>query len=108
MTDWLAQIKARLEAATPGPWYSYGDELVARRDTNRDFSAFGNYREISVYGEDLEFIANAPTDIATLLKAIEVKDRFIKNILEVEMSWRLIESIGKEALEWTPEKDEKK
>ncbi len=47
----LAALRARLDAATPGPWHGWSVTAVRH--------------------EDMQLIAHAPTDIATLLAAAE-------------------------------------
>jgi hypothetical protein len=77
----LDEIRARLEAATPGPWYAESFAGI--------FSAAERLREVDESGSlvaddplcvvgdcintdsDTEFIAHAPEDIAWLLKVAE-------------------------------------
>ncbi len=84
MTDRLSEIRKRLEAATPGPWMWWtscswrrlGTEdqsttimepITQQCDNHPDlYFRNGGYR-----GPDATFIANAPTDIAYLLRVIE-------------------------------------
>lgn len=75
MTIDLKSIKARLEAATPGPWQIYYEAIVdciADKDTGYDFT---NKIMCSVdlknrYNNN-SFVAHAPTDIAQLVEALE-------------------------------------
>lgn len=64
MSD-LDAIEARLNAATPGPW-ERGDRehLIKRRNGPCIIDAVGMSKE------NAEFVANAPTDIATLLREV--------------------------------------
>jgi len=63
----LDAIKARLEAATPGPWKIIGgNEYLTGID-----AAVGSRDEGGIRLHDAEFIANAPTDISRLLAAVE-------------------------------------
>lgn len=74
----VAAIKARLEAATPGPW------------TNERYRVFGGYgtRVANATGDtwasraDAEFIANAPSDIAALLQALEAAERRVAEAID--------------------------
>jgi hypothetical protein len=81
LTEWnIEEAKARLEAATPGPW-----EYDCDGDTGDVLVRFGNsspcYVKELFFGnleyserEDhttAEFIANAPTDVANLLALVE-------------------------------------
>ena len=71
-------IKARLDAATPGPWREGKVSGTVVSDTPQtwndglDYEYYGGYPicESALTG-DLEFIANAPTDIAELLVEVE-------------------------------------
>ena len=87
MTDKLPEILARLEAATPGPWAVYRNrrQLISDRQrrlqvTRLDDKGAGPIATVHVpYGDtgangayleregNVEFIANAPTDISWLL-----------------------------------------
>lgn len=63
-----AAIRARLEAATPGPWHIGPDsagQATAVRGPKRDHVASCQY------DEDLEFIAHARTDVELLLAALD-------------------------------------
>ena len=67
----LAAIRERLAAATPGPWEArvevHGVSLVPLL-TNKGHLAFA-YGD--GWGDDAEFIAHAPTDVAALLAEVE-------------------------------------
>lgn len=85
MTD-LSAIRARLEAATPGPWevqdscswrrigqsppHRYDDGNVVR-PTNHPVD---HHPDLQASREDLEFIAHAPQDITDLLALVDAKD----------------------------------
>ena len=64
----LAEIRARLEAATPGPWrLGYdGDHPVIENDQAHGVLAFLPQRD-----GDLDLIAHAPGDMAWLLGELE-------------------------------------
>jgi hypothetical protein len=77
----IAAIKERLSKATPGPW-----KVVVKGNTVQSYaveSNNGNCFEVNVCSGiktsngNAEFIANAPSDIATLLSIIEAQQRTI-------------------------------
>ena len=73
--DRLAEIRARAEAATPGPWTlgpcSHGGQILQRGDdSSRETRHPQTYLQI-VPDSDAEFIAHARTDIPYLLGRIE-------------------------------------
>lgn len=69
MPDRLKEIRARLDAATPGPWD------VDEWTTTADVFASGAKSEPTVAHRvrmsDADFIAHAPADIAWLLDEVE-------------------------------------
>lgn len=71
MSDRLQEIRARLDAATPGPWewreWSCGDEAITGPD-NTGFVV--NVDETTPHA-DADLIAHAPADIAWLLEKVE-------------------------------------
>jgi len=79
MTTKLNEIRARLEAATPGPWY------VSQGNHNLIMAKVPNYYAYEVIADAAQrgdfyskadvnaaLIAHAPTDIAKLLAVVEV------------------------------------
>ena len=68
MTDRLAEIRARLEAATPGPWehWERPNCCVVHEEAGIKWEVVGGGRF-----EDHAFIAHAPEDIAWLLGEVE-------------------------------------
>lgn len=79
--EWVDEIRKRLEAATPGPWRACGEHGKSQDftvETNTGISwAIGD----AIYHADnnnFRFIANAPTDIANLLKEREVLREALK------------------------------
>jgi hypothetical protein len=83
----IESIKRRLHAATPGPWESHGYGHMQTDKWNEDYysvwtpgvpgSFYPNVRKPIVWdekyltGNDCEFIAHAPTDIADLLSEVK-------------------------------------
>ena len=72
--DEIDAIRARLEAATPGPWYAHATNVFAAH--NRSVAVTGGYAsnggdEERVYGDNLAnaaFIGGAWADIRALLE----------------------------------------
>lgn len=68
-------IRARLAAATPGPWFQgrEGARYEDTRDVYTEREASTTSRDLGRIDEpaDAEFIANAPTDIAKLLGVLD-------------------------------------
>lgn len=83
----LEEIKARLAAATPGPWKVDEGNWAVERRQNRSFvcgiadipdSEFQNARsEVDPY-KNGEFIANAPSDIEWLIKRVARLEEALK------------------------------
>ncbi len=72
MPDRLQEIRARLDAATPGPWvrnYDNGEVVVMDPDDGR--TMIGNV----TFTRNIDLIAHAPADIAWLLAALESERR---------------------------------
>ena len=91
----LAQIKARLTAATPGPWKAYNEneppygalwcvanELYHNPKSDDD-RALGLQLECGTK-EDAELIANAPTDLAWLIERCEK----LEAVADAAKGWR--------------------
>jgi hypothetical protein len=62
----LDEIRGRLSAATPGPWEASRYAVYETRSAHGDVVA-----EAGMHVSDAEFIANAPTDVARLLNAVQ-------------------------------------
>lgn len=98
MSERIAEIRERLEKATPGPWVNEGDVVADEQSIVVGVESY-NWRFVAHINSDTddgpetppispeeakanaEFIANAPTDIAFLLDELaaakaEVKGRF--------------------------------
>ncbi|THV25986.1 hypothetical protein [Glycomyces paridis] len=72
-TDRLAEIRARLDAATPGPWQDAGDvsgieTASGERITIGDDSGYGC---VYIDDGDRDLLANAPADLTYLLDVAE-------------------------------------
>ena len=78
MTDRLDEIRARTEAATPGPWRAYGNTVEQEKTgchqvVGTEFTGWGYmaHERLTTKDEDATFIANARNDIPYLLAEIE-------------------------------------
>ena len=78
MTDRLDEIRARTEAATPGPWRAYGNTVEQEKTgchqvVGTEFTGGGYmaYERLTTKDEDATFIAHAREDIPYLLAEIE-------------------------------------
>lgn len=72
----LSEIRARLKAATPGPWAEHDEvpRVPVSLSIDPDMSLLGLDRDGYAHvesREDAEFIINAPVDIADLLAEVE-------------------------------------
>ena len=89
MKNRLSEIKNRLEAATPGPWYpgfAWPNAIYKNKALTKQLGTVGKNSHINDENGkiDAEFIANAPQDISDLLAVVEVyKDCLTK--IEVEL-----------------------
>jgi hypothetical protein len=88
MSDRLAEIRARLDAATDGPWTTdvgpldeHGESVWFPHDTTvHGVTAYHRQRYVAdAYGNehDCELIAHAPADIEWLLAEVEARDERI-------------------------------
>ena len=83
--DRLAEIRGRLEAATPGPWEIHDScswRRIGRRHPHKDGDILcptndrsDGHPNLNVKPEDLILMAHAPTDIAWLLEENELLRR---------------------------------
>jgi hypothetical protein len=72
----IEAIKARLQAATPGPWENTDPRQIRHAEPN----IYAGDQEIAdAYSlGDSELIAHAPADIAALVKELEAARAFIE------------------------------
>jgi hypothetical protein len=75
----LAAIKARANAATPGPWFGHGD-AVAR--AVQDASGDAEMEQVAQFGciEDANFAAHAREDVPALLREVERLQAFVAEV----------------------------
>ena len=78
MSDRLNEIRARAEAATPGPWVAYGNTVEQEKTgwhtvvgTEMTGQAYMAYERLTTKNEDAIFIAHAREDIPYLLAEVE-------------------------------------
>ncbi len=97
----LEEISARLKAATQGEWYikedlEYGDEYWFGGDSGFCINVGpavigGSSKELIPQGKaDAHFIAHAPSDLAYLLKEVEILKSTIINLDDrlMENTWK--------------------
>lgn len=88
MSDRLQEIRARLDAATPGPWRILHHDLCCGESWVRDESGYhvgtSLYSNDEKRDENLSLIAHAPADIAWLLDEVER----LRESCDVERAWR--------------------
>lgn len=85
MTDRLAEIRARLDAATPGPWRVIEPlqqtarppcrMIVADLEAPQQSSEIG---DVQMSWVDTRFITHAPADIAWLLDEVERLEKRVR------------------------------
>lgn len=77
----LAPIKARLAAATPGPWNLSGDCMTITQTSHITRDVWTIPRS----HDDMRLIAHVPTDIAALIAEVErLRALIAANLAEVE------------------------
>lgn len=80
MTDRIAEIRARLDNATPGPWRTHG------RDGDHVVSLADEYVVTSAWTPaDSALIAHAPDDLAWLLAENELLRAALADEMRVSM-----------------------
>ena len=75
-----AAIRARCEAATLGPWYEYGRDVITRELKVGETPYQGEYICEDMEHGDADFIAHARQDIPELLDALTEKDAEIERL----------------------------
>lgn len=82
----LDAIRARLEAATPGPWHqSDVNRVIQTSHITRDVWTICETREHPI--KDTPFIANAPTDIKALLDEVTSLEAKVKELEEYKWKY---------------------
>lgn len=93
MTLNLESIKARLDAATKGPWKEHGLEIMTawpvcwnliHSSTEDGHPAVYEFKR----EEDAEFVANAPVDIKALINEVEHLERLYNQVNNANSSNR--------------------
>ena len=67
----LAEIRARVEAATEGPWSVYRGDRIGTYVTRPDLAGVAREWSLTWSDADAEFIAHSRTDLPALLAAVE-------------------------------------
>ena len=86
MTSREAEIQARLDAATPGPWRAVPDRegRLYAIDSDSDYITLHN----TAPRQDAELIANAPTDLAYLLARVATLEARVAAVREAAESMK--------------------
>ena len=89
MTLDLDPIRARLAAATPGPWHAYGNTLAAEVGRCTCSPHYGAHERScgledigQVVESDAELIAHAPADLAALVAEVERLRETVQRVRE--------------------------
>jgi len=89
----LAEIEARLNAATPGPWRAANPEPYrVVSDTSAGLWGICDMREGlngRNAGRDLDFIAHAPSDVAVLVEAVKALRAALEPFAQAAMAYSL-------------------
>ena len=89
IAKWTAEVRSRLEAATPGPWawlQSAGKTIIRAKKprTQADMLFMYPYKdrhESELWsGQDAELIANAPADLTKALAVIEILSEALQTV----------------------------
>lgn len=84
LTDRLKEIRARLDAATPGPWLlDDSEQFVAAENKEGDTDLIG-IANIFTSNSDSQFIASSPADISLLLSVVEILLKYTQKEAEYE------------------------
>ena len=71
MSDRLQEIRARLDAATPGPWERWNDGMRIWSRARPDAQFGVDVADVYASHATADLIAHAPADIAWLLDEVE-------------------------------------
>lgn len=80
--DQLAEIKARLDAATPGPWEEDELGLTGSGPPGPDNVVMWWNVPHGMSDANVALITNAPTDLATLLAYVEQLEGLLRDLCE--------------------------
>lgn len=78
LAEYLGEVRARADAATPGPWLSYrcGEYVYVEQGE-------GIHQTVPTTKLDNNFIAHARTDVPLLLAIIEEQAKALEEIMDV-------------------------
>ena len=115
-TDELAEIRARVDAATEGPWHDRGDVIAYEAPAKPNFgwpntgdvAYLVNLCPAPALTVDAEFIAHARTDVPRLLDAVEAVLKVLDGqkspvcldcmhpdcMLETDIRWAIRSALG--------------
>ena len=79
----LAEIQARVENATHGPWSVYRGDRIGTYITRPDLAGVAREWSLTWSDADAEFIAHARTDVPWLLGQVELRDKALEAVLDL-------------------------
>ncbi|WP_431862711.1 hypothetical protein [Micrococcus terreus] len=77
----LAEIRARVETATPGPWSVYRGDRIGTYITRPDLAGVAREWSLTWSDADAEFIAASRTDVPWLLGQVELRDKALEAVM---------------------------
>lgn len=77
----LAEIRARVEAATEGPWSVYRGDRIGTYVTRPDLAGVAREWSLTWSDADAEFIAASRTDVPWLLGQVELRDKALEAVM---------------------------
>lgn len=107
LTEYLTQVKSRLEKATPGPWHTLQHPWFGSNDLGiiagdpdphkgfflADLNTFDDHPDIEEtenrQSSNAKLIASAPTDLAKLIKVVEVMRKCLLDYSDHEQSGKM-------------------
>ena len=99
----LAEIRARVDAATEGPWSVYRGDRIGTYVTRPDLAGVAREWSLTWSDADAEFIAHSRTDLPALLAAVQAVREKLPSLLEA--AWDDGNALGLDG--WTgPERGE--
>ena len=79
----LAEIRARVEAATEGPWSVYRGDRIGTYVTRPDLAGVAREWSLTWSDADAEFIAHSRTDVPWLLGQVELRDKALEAVMKL-------------------------
>ena len=78
----LAEIRARVENATEGPWSVYRGDRIGTYVTRPDLAGVAREWSLTWSDADAEFIAASRTDVPWLLGQVELRDKALEAVMK--------------------------